>query len=234
MRSPFEISWMIHDRADGWKLDRMDFGHLAWTPHLVDSVDLQTEAGRQVLRDHQGYLHEPPKITRAGNLGAALAHIRLWVRLVQQQGGRGALLFEDNVLFHPDSLHRVNATLARVPDADFVNFAVLRPTGTVVDAAMGLHRYVVNPRMREPIANVWQSSYYLSRAGAQLLLRHLAARRLDFNHRIIDREVSRFWSSNASLAAYFVHPSVFGHRETTKDLRKRRNAWRPTSDFSSA
>ena len=174
----YEVSWMIHHPTEAWKLARMNFSGLSWKPHLVDSVDLQTDAGRQVLRDLEAYLAPSIKTTLAGNLGAALAHIRLWKRLIDGTDTKAALIFEDNVLFHSNSLSRVNASLAMLPNAEFVNFAVLRPKGSVLYAKEGIPRYVVNPRMHEPISNVWQSSYYISRTGAQRLLGYLAPHRL--------------------------------------------------------
>ena len=218
----YDAAWMIHNTNETWKLERMNFARLSWRPQLVEAVNLFTDGLGLVRRSNlSSYLPTPFCIEKAGNVGAAIAHISLWQRLLAENLC-GALVFEDNVIFRDDSMARVNATLWGVPMADFVNFAVLRPRGSLHSATNGVHRYVV-AKLHEPMPNVWLSSYFVSRRGAERLLVHFAQNRLNFNNLEIDREVSRFLSSNASNQAFFTEPAVFGHEETSHDMRRSMN-----------
>ena len=131
-----------------------------------------------------------------------------------------ALIFEDNVLFKSDSLARVNATIARIPEVGFINFAVLRPRGYVHDAKTNIYRYIRAQYLSEPVPNVWMSSYFISKSFAEKMLKYFEARRFNFNTLIIDREVSRYISMRGFNASFYVHPGVFGHMESSRDMRK--------------
>ena len=208
---------MIHMPGDTWKLKRMSYDALAFQPPIWEGVDLRTERGKSVLKTCSNYVANV-NITKRGNFGAALSHIAIWDHLARTS--RSALVFEDNALFLPDSMKRVNDTLKALPNADFVNFAVLRPSGTKLNHPPNTYSVPKPVRLKEPLPNVWHSSYYISVRGAKRILHHLWSRKPDFNREIIDRVATSFWSSSVKNRAYIVNPAVFGHKETAGDSRK--------------
>lgn len=217
----FDDALMIHMPGDTWKLSRMSYDSLPFKPLLWNGVDLRTQMGMDVLRTCKSLVANV-NITKMGNFGAALSHIAIWNHLAQTN--RSALVFEDNAIFLPNSMERVNATLGALPGADFVNFAVLRPSGTKLTHPPDTYSVPKPVRLKEPLPNVWHSSYYISARGATRILEHLRRKRTNFNKQIIDRVTTMFWSSSADNRAYIVNPAAFGHKETSRDSRKRLNS----------
>ena len=223
--------FMVHLNRDGWKLRRIETSvfdtglhwndlHIAIWPGVILS---ETPEVLTWAIDNQ-YIQRPHLPGRLGNLGAALAHIKLWYNVSQRPSNEMVFVLEDNALFTRESLGAI-AHFSNL-NFDFLNLRVLRPEGTITNEP-GVLRMPNNVYPHETwfysMPNLWLSSYLITPHGARKLLGELKRVRCDasMDVHIIDRCVTFAIHSSTDYAGYVVnHARYFGHVETGGDSRK--------------
>jgi len=159
-----------------------------------------------------------------GNIGSALAHITLWDFVARHNENDHFLIFEDNALVQKKSKQAI-ADMMKV-DYDMLYLRALRPRGRKTQIP-GLLKSTYEPEVKEPMPNVWLSSYLLKPSGARQLLEYFKEHNFDLSTTIIDRAVSRAILSDPSekMKVFVVdHGEFFGHVETKGDTRRRENS----------
>jgi GR25 family glycosyltransferase involved in LPS biosynthesis len=237
--APFRIpsgmklnTYMITLPNDKWKRDRfqesMDAHELQIDYKQWEGVMIRNkpEVLRWALENKLGHVTDE---RRKGNIGSALAHIKLWDFVATCHDNEHFLIFEDNVLAAENSrdafwdMHDL--------DYDMIYLTALRPTGKPTNK-QGLLQVTHNPSWRSDhknkhlAPNIWLSSYLLKPRGARHLLQYLKEYNFDLSRMIIDQAVSKAISLDESqrMKVFVVtHRKYFGHIETENDTRVREN-----------
>jgi GR25 family glycosyltransferase involved in LPS biosynthesis len=211
---------------DKWKRDRFKktmithkqfFNYKIW-----DGIILREKQHLLDWAIENKYTIEPKDPQKKGNIGSALAHITLWDEISKHDDNVYFLVFEDNVLATNKSWECIQKV--KNLNYDFINMCVLRPKGnkTQIPNILAFDKKSV----REPLPNVWLSSYLITPKGATLFLEELKKNQYDLSVNIIDRIVTRFLhSKDNNIKAYiFDNHNYFGHIETPNDTRRKENS----------
>ena len=225
---------------DEWKLERfrasqneagLDLEIDIWPGVIVDEAPEKLKWAID-----QGYIPQPARPKKRGDIGAALAHITLWHHISKSNEPPDAvyLIFEDNCLFTDKSgwLIEYMKEKIRRDDLDFANLRVLRPKGKVLQRnptilEMGQHR------VRSPYPNVFLSSYMLTPRGARRILHLFKHRKFDITKYIIDiafvKAIHERQSNQPFRGVVVKDVEYIGHIETKGDSRRKLNASRASN-----
>ena len=219
-------TYLISLPRDAWKRERFresmrrskqHFEYEEWSGVLLRE---NPAALRWALSRKLGHVSNP---ALKGNIGSALAHLTLWDHIARQDDTRNFLVLEDNAIVTSKSVGAVRK-LTRLR-YDMIYLVALRPKGKPT-ARSDLLQVTHDPRPREPLPNVWLSSYLLRPRGARQLLAYFKTHNFDISTVIVDRAVSRAIQSDPTgrMRVFVVnHSEFFGHVETKADTRRREN-----------
>ena len=200
----------------------------------------------------KGYTRNILDKSKHGNIGSALAHLTLWDHIANSgfhDDESVYLIMEDNVLFTQESrqfLDDIQSPEGNMFDGlsfDIINLCVLRPmTAKIGTAGCTPHTFpagnsnkgisyssgsglecVKKGDVKEPLPNVWLSSYMVTTKGCRKLLEAVADESPDISTDIIDRVVSRIVSKYDMSAYIFQNCKLFNHIETGHDSRSKLN-----------
>jgi GR25 family glycosyltransferase involved in LPS biosynthesis len=168
---------------------------------------------------------------KKGNIGSAFAHMSLW-KYCLCLPDEYFLIMEDNCQLKANFKLNVINIVKHIndPNLDFLNLNVLRPKGRIIgkiqtsQTEQTLVYKMDNLRdVREPMPNVWISGYIIAKKFIPKLIEALSE--IDFNDRIIDREIIRAVSKMKHVNYYHCHTnSITNHCESNTDFRKIHNS----------
>ena len=113
-----------------------------------------------------------------GEIGCYLSHLKTWTEFLKTKHSY-ALIFEDDVVFNPEQLHKlVNLLLKNSDNWDCVNLDTHRPgNGRVIAQISGKYR------LKAPSRRVWNAScYIINRRAARSLIKHALPIRMPLDH----------------------------------------------------
>lgn len=165
-----------------------------------------------------GLLKSPNGKLNYGNLGAAIAHMKLWKEIAEGHE-EYALILEDDSVPNTNYLQGLHGAVNAAPDFDMINMVVLRPMGEDMMNKHGMLKVKTKQGLNHArLPNVWTSAYLLSKKGASKLLDLFRAHSFDLNNVIVDRAMVAATNDSADFARYVVRDDrYFIHVETDSD-----------------
>lgn len=230
---------MVHMHRDGWKFRRfqtsitdlgLDYERLNIRIWPGVNVHETPEIMDWALRER--LMHTPTKLDgKYGDMGAALAHMTLWynISLLADDDANDDLIFmilEDNAIWRRESQRYVD--LFRTLRFDWLNIAVLRPTGSPTDIPDLLRMPNKEPYPHAPMfdimhtwrpPNIWLSTYMITPKGAKRLLDELRRVQCDMSLLVIDQCGARVIHSSQDFVGYVSTIHAFFHQQTGHDSR---------------
>lgn len=162
-------------------------------------------------------------LIKRGNIGAACAHLSLW-KYCLCLPDEYFLIMEDNCLLNDQFVTNLENIWNKLKNQDvhFFNLNVLRPSGELLftENNINISKMIYIDKLKEPLPNVWLSCYIISKKIIPFLLKNLS--HIDFNHNIIDREVTKVINSNLDkFNCYYCQTNkMVTHKESVTDSRK--------------
>jgi hypothetical protein len=161
-----------------------------------------------------------------GALGLALAHMKLWQHIVRRNLTAANIFEDDEVVYDAYASERARVLADLPSDTQFVNLNPSDPRGDPVPGADPLlHKMVKGIPMW---SNIWLSNYYVSRSGAEKLLK--MNRRFDlgsYGNEQLDWHVVQLISRGCSICklnAYSYSTNVLSahcHTTSVKEIYDR-------------
>ena len=227
---------LINCKHDYWKYNRLiksmednnvKFDMIMWPCVLVDKNPniVNSSMGK-------GYIKHVKNPNAKGNIGSALAHITLWEHIANDKSTKHHLVFEDNVLFKPNSEDFME-TVSKFSDYDLFNLCSKRPLGLPTNTN-GVLKVTSDDKVKNnfgKIANVLFSSYMITPTGARKVLNMFKSLDFDPSGTAIDgytmSNIRNFDNINVYVIAdknlqYFGHVEVpCGGRSGSEDCDTR-------------
>lgn len=212
---------LINCKHDEWKYNRLiksmednnvNFDFVTYPCVLVDMTPNIVNSSME-----KGYIKHIKKPNAKGNIGSALAHITLWEHIANDNSTKHHLVFEDNVLFKPNSEDFME-TVSKFPDYDFFNLCTLRPLGLPTNTN-GVLKITSDDKVKNnsaKIPNVLFSSYMITPTGAQKILNMLKSLNFDPSGPAIDAYTMSNIRNFDNINAYVIadkNLKYFGHVE---------------------
>ena len=205
----------MKERNDKWEAMKRRFINekLIWS----EGVDVRKNYGTVQEYVEKGLLRSPNGKLKYGNLGCAIAHIRLWEEIADGHE-EYALILEDDSVPTTNYLQGLYCAVNAAPDFDMINMVVLRPTGEDMNQH-GMLKVKTRQKLNHAnLPNVWASAYLLSKTGASKLLDLFHAHPFDLNNVHIDWAMVEATNDSAGFARYVIKDSrYFKHDETDSD-----------------
>ena len=168
---------------------------------------------------------------KKGNIGSAFAHMSLWKYCLCLTDDY-FLIMEDNCQLKPYFKQTIIDIMKKIndPNLDFLNLNVLRPKGKSICKIQPINQqpsfvYKMNyiNNLKEPLPNVWISCYIIAKKFIPRLIDNLS--KIDFNEKIIDREIIKAVNRMKNVNYYFCNTnSITNHCESKTDFRKIHNS----------